>query len=285
MNTFLDPTTEYRTEFINVLKSNNRHYDSILSKYSTPSKKYNIDYYKWTHPYQGDWEKREIFTDEILDSLKTIIGTDGIVIDVGAQVGLMSIGFAQFAKKVISFEPNPAAFEVLDRNTEIYKNIQPYNLACSTEEGVFEFHYSDEGFCNGGFASHCSKGIGVTGHIIPMDVYGVNLSDFLKSYHANDIKNITLIKIDAEGFDKEILKTISPILLEIKPTIITEMYSGLVEGEAMDLISTIQNLSYEIYDIGNANEGLISITTQPKINSIKDVKLGSHGNFLCVPKK
>ena len=183
MNDFFDPTKEYRTDFINVLKQNKKHYESVLSEYTTPSGEYNLKYYKWKHPYQGNWEYNEIFTDNILNGLKNLIQPNSVVLDIGAQIGLMSVGFAQFAKKVISFEPNPATFEVLNKNCEIHSNIVPYHLACSTKEDILEFHYSDEGFCNGGFAKGCNQGVGVTGHIIPMDVYAVNLLDFLNTYH------------------------------------------------------------------------------------------------------
>jgi FkbM family methyltransferase len=283
MNTIFETTKEYRTEFINVLKQNKSHYNTELAEYTTPSKNHNIKYHKWKHPYQGNWEYEEIFTDGILGFLKDSLNSNSVVLDIGAQVGLMSVGFAQFSKKVIAFEPNPATFEVLEKNSEIYKNIQPYNLACSTEETVLEFHYSDDGFCNGGFALGCDKGIGVTGHNIPMDVYAVNLLNFMNTYHKDDIKNISLIKVDAEGHDKEILKTIYPVLKEVKPLLITEMYAGLTQSEAIDLINTIKNISYDIYDIGNKNEGLSAVSQRKKINTINDVNLGNHGNFLCIP--
>ena len=32
MNEFFDPTKEYRTDFINVLKQNKKHYESVLSE-------------------------------------------------------------------------------------------------------------------------------------------------------------------------------------------------------------------------------------------------------------
>jgi len=284
-NSLFDPTESYRNEFIDVLKQNEKHYDSVSSEYSTSSGEYNLKYYKWKHPYQGNWEYNEIFTDNILNGLKNLIKPNSVVLDIGAQIGLMSVGFAQFAKKVISFEPNPATFEVLDKNCEIHNNIIPYNLACSTKEEILEFHYSDEGFCNGGFAKGCNQGIGVTGHIIPMDVYAVNLLDFLNTYHKEDINNISLIKIDAEGHDNEILKTIIPLINSVKPAIITEMYSGLTNDEIHALLDTIHKLNYEVYDIGNVNEGLSSNTKRKLISNSIDIKSGVHGNLLCLPIK
>lgn len=279
-----DPTKEYRDDFINVLKQTNRHFKTNLIEYSTTSQKYNFKYHQWKHPYQGDWEKIAIFTDGILDSLQKLISPDSVVIDIGAQAGLMSVAYAQFAKKVISFEPNPATFEVLEQNAELYNNIIPYNLACSTNENILNFHYSDEGFCNGGFATNCSKGIGVTGHNIPIDVYAVNITDFLNTYYPNDIANISLIKIDAEGHDKEIIKTLYPLLNIIRPVIITEMYAGLVDHEINTLISTIQNASYDIYSIGKINDGLDNPEKKKKITSLEDINSGEHGDLLCLPK-
>lgn len=284
MNVTFDPTKEYRDEFINVLKHNKVHYNSSLVNYKTPSGKYSIDYYKWNHPFQGTWEYEEIFTDVILDFVHKNIKNNGVVLDIGAQAGLMSVLYAQSAGKVISFEPNPAVYEVLELNSTLYKNIVSYNLACSKEEGPLEFHYSDEGFCNGGFATDCHKGIGVTGHVVPMDVYAVNVNDFMNTYHASDIDNISLIKTDAEGHDKEILKTLSKIINKTKPILVTEMYAGLVKHEVEDLLNTINSYSYDIYNITKNNSGLGLISNRKKINSIQDVTVGELCNFMCLPK-
>lgn len=252
-----DPTENYRIEFIDALKANKQYYPSEITTYKTPGGK-EIKYYKWKHPYQGEWEYVEIFTDEILSFFKNNLNKESVAIDIGAQAGLMSVLYAQFAGKVISFEPNPAAYEPLKLNSNIYQNIIPYNLACSFNEEILQFHYSDEGYCNGGFATNCAVGVGVTGHVVPMDVYSVNITDFLTTYHKDDIKNIKLIKIDAEGHDKDILQTLSPLLKEhnIKPLIITEMYGGLTESEVSSLISTIYNLNYSIFNITKDNSGL-----------------------------
>jgi len=284
MNNFFDPTKEYRDEFINVLKHNKVHYNSNLVNYKTPTRKYSIDYYKWNHPYQGTWEYEEIFTDVILDFVYKNIKNDSVVLDIGAQAGLMSVLYAQSAGKVISFEPNPAVYEVLELNSTLYKNIIPYNIACSKEEGPLEFHYSDEGFCNGGFATECHKGVGVTGHVVPMDVYAMNVNDFMNKYHSNDINNISLIKIDAEGYDKEILKTLGDIINKTKPIMVTEMYAGLVKHEVEDLLNTINSYSYDIYNITKNNSGLGLVSNRKKINSVQDVTVGELCNFMCLPK-
>lgn len=284
MNKIIECTDEYRKEFLDVLSKNKHRYEPKLVTYSTPNNKYNIDYYKWTHPYQGNWEYTEMFTNNILDYLNKILSKNSVVLDIGAQAGILSVAFAKFAGKVISFEPNPAAFEILNKNGEIYKNIISYNLACSHNDEILEFHYSDDGLCNGGFALGCEKGVGVTGHIKPIDVYAVNLNNFLNENHKDDISNIKLIKVDAEGHDKEIIKTIYPIINSIKPILMAELYSGSTPSEVNDLIYTIHSINYDIYDIGRDNSGLGNPDKMKKINSINDTIVGELCNLICLPK-
>lgn len=283
-NDITEITNQYRKEFIEVLQKNNTHYAAELINYETPKKLFKFNYYRWKHPLQGSWESYAIFTDEILTYLKETI-SDKIVIDIGAQTGLMSVAYAQFAKKVISFEPNPAAYEILEKNSTLYPNIISYNLGCSVIDGPLEFHYSDEGLCNGGFATNCQKGIGVTGHHIPIDVYAVNTFEFLKKHHSNDIKEIKLIKIDAEGHDKEIIKSLKDLICEINPIIITEVYAGFVEDELTDLYNTLVSLNYEIFHIGKISAGLGNLNVRRKIKNRYELTTGDHGDLLCFSKK
>src|SRR3989304_6472259 len=104
MSDIFQEVKEYREQVLEALKLSNKHYSSSLVEYTTPSKNYNIKYYKWNHPYQGTWEYQEIFTDEILNYVKNTIKPDSVVLDIGSQVGLMSVLYGQFAKKVIAFE-------------------------------------------------------------------------------------------------------------------------------------------------------------------------------------
>ena len=153
--------SNYRREVLDVLTQTGNHYDTelvTLKRLGT-----EINYHRWKHPYQGDWEVDYLFTEEILSNLKKIIRPNSTVIDIGAQTGNMSVAYSLFADKVISFEPNPATFEVLQKNSNLNTNIHPYNYAVSDMVGPLTFHYSDNGFCNGGFATRTHRGIGVTG--------------------------------------------------------------------------------------------------------------------------
>ena len=144
-----------------------------------------------------------------------------------------------------------------------------------------EFHYSDPGLCNGGYASVLNKGVGVTGHSLPLDVYMVNIIDFIEKYHPNDVNNISFIKIDAEGHDKEILPTLKKIIDINKPIIQTEIYDGLTPNETDQLINVINNLGYKAYDMDTCNNDIDNL--QDEIKSHKDIRPNSGHNLICLP--
>lgn len=267
----------YRKQVLEVLKSSNNHYGTQIVNHKV--KDWELQYHRWLHPWQGSWEITSLFTEEILNNLSKIITPDSTVIDIGAQTGNMSVAYSLFANKVIAFEPNPATFEVLEKNSEINPVIEPYNYAISDEEGPLEFHYSDYGFCNGGFATRTETGIGVTGHKVPIDVYGVNLEKFLQENNI-EIGKISLIKIDAEGHDKDILKTLTNIINKHKPVLITEIYNGLKPNEINDLLSTIYSLGYKAYDEEYNKCNLNNLGKE--IKTIKDINPGSGHNLICM---
>lgn len=265
----------YRNQVLEVLKQSNNHYNTQIIELGVLNKKFQ--YHRWLHPWQGNWEIDSLFTEEILNNLSKIIKPDSTVIDIGAHTGNMSVAYSLFANKVFSFEPNPATFEVLEKNSQVNPKIQPFNYAVSDEEGALEFHYSDFGFCNGGFATRTDFGIGVTGHKVPIDVYAINLEKFLKD---KEVGKISLIKIDAEGHDKDILKTLINIIKTHKPILITEIYNGLSPNEITDLLDIIHFLGYKAYDEEINKLNLESLGKE--IKSTNDIKPGSGHNLICV---
>jgi FkbM family methyltransferase len=269
--------TEYRNQVLEVLKQSNNHYPTQIINLEVANKK--INYHRWMHPWQGDWEIKALFNEKILNNLSKIITPGSTVIDIGAHTGNMSVAYSLFANKVISFEPNPSTFEVLEKNSQLNPNISPFNYAISDEEGPLTFHYSDNGFCNGGFATRTQFGIGVTGHKIPIDVWAINFEKFIQENNI-DVGDISLIKIDAEGHDKDILKTLTNIITKHKPILITEIYNGLNSNEITDLLGTIHSLGYKVYDEEINHLDIDNLGKE--IKSVLDINPNSGHNLICI---
>jgi len=272
----LEGIVSHREEILKILQDSNLRFETSRQFVKVLDKEFY--YERWLHPYQGSWEVESLFTEQVLRNLSKIIKPDTTVIDIGAQTGYMSVAYSLFADKVISFEPNPAAYEVLEANARINTNILPYNFAISDTEGVLEFHYSDPGLCNGGYASSTDYGIGVTGHKVPLDVIAVDLNYFLDYLNFKD--KISLIKIDAEGHDKDIIKSIRPLIELHRPVLITEIYDGLTSSETRDLLDTVYSLGYKAYD---EKTNMLDIDRLgPEIRTIADITQGSGHNLICV---
>jgi FkbM family methyltransferase len=272
----------YRKEVLDYLKQNSLRFN--LEKTNHKISNYDINYYKWKHPNQEDFftHPNQEWVLKNIEGIKSLIRPNSNVLDIGAQVGNLSVVFSLFANKVISFEPNPASYEVLEENSKLNPNITSYNLACSIKEEPITFHYSDPGLCNGGFAEALNAGVGVTGHSFPLDVYGVNVTEFLKDSHPDFINNIGLIKIDAEGHDKEIIPTLKEILDLNKPILITEVYAGLNFEEMNELIKSINNIDYIAYN--EINYYSLYDKNKPVL-SYKDIILQEGTtNLICFPK-
>tara|TARA_R110002153_G_scaffold73412_3_gene191512 strand:- start:2019 stop:2855 length:837 start_codon:yes stop_codon:yes gene_type:complete len=278
MKDTIETIKEHREAVLNFLKETNNYYNTLEINLEVDNKK--INYYRWLHPYQGKWELEALFNPKELNNISKLIKPNSVVLDIGAQTGNMAVAYSLFAKNVIAFEPNPAAFEVLEKNSTL-NPITPYNLACSVEEGECEFHYSDPGLCNGGYASVLDRGVGVTGHSLPLDIYMINVVNFIKSNHPKDFNNISFIKIDAEGHDKEILPTLKEIIDVNKPIIQTEIYDGLTPNETNQLIESINNLGYKAYDMDACNNDIDNL--QSEIKSHKDINPNSGHNLICLP--
>lgn len=267
----------YRHQVLEVLKQTGNHYTTREISLTRVGK--DFSYHRWLHPYQGDWEVDYLFTEEILKNLSKIIPQGSTVIDIGAHTGNMSVAYSLFAGKVFAFEPNPATFEVLERNSKLNTNIHPYNFAISDQAGPLVFHYSDNGFCNGGFATRTNRGIGVTGHVVPIEVYGINLPEFFQE-EGIELGNVSLIKIDAEGHDKDILKTLKPIIEQHKPYLITEIYNGLDLSEIQQLLDVVHSYGYTIYDEDFNKCNIDNLGN--KIVSTQDINPKSGHNLFCI---
>lgn len=273
----MNQLNEYRYQVLDILKQSNNHYGTKIINLDINNK--HINYHRWMHPWQGDWEVSSLFTPTILNNLSKIIKENSTVIDIGAHTGNMSVAYSLFAKQVLAFEPNPATYEILELNAQLNSNILPFNYAISDEEGPLTFHYSDQGFCNGGFATRTDYGIGVTGHTVPIDVWGINFEKFIKDNNI-DLGNVSLIKIDAEGHDKDILKTLTNVIHKHKPVLITEIYNGLSQNEITELLNIIHSLGYKAYD---EELNHLDITNLGKeIYSVADIQPGSGHNLICI---
>ncbi|GHS92135.1 hypothetical protein FACS1894139_09260 [Planctomycetales bacterium] len=201
-----------------------------------------VEYAQWSHPA----ESAKSVTIDGVNFYRQFVHAGEMAIDIGAHTGDTTVPMALATGKsglTVAFEPNKYVHKILAKNATLNPDktrIDAYCLATTAEDGQFEFNYSDASFCNGGFLSQIKQHRKATrGHAYKLHVTGVNLEKFLREKYAAALPRLRLIKIDTEGYDKEIVKSIPHLLRDYRPHLLVECYKRLTGAERFDLYDTL----------------------------------------------
>lgn len=200
-----------------------------------------------------------------------------IFIDVGANIGLMSIFSSRAVGKkgkVYSFEPVLETFTILQKNIEINKirNIDAFNIGISDSKGK-SFIYTNP-----------SAGKGSSSFIKPPDQseskeYEIIIETLDEFLIGHDLTNIRMVKIDVEGWELHVLRGAKPLLQSPQAPIICIEYSKLTgsNNDSEDIYSYIIEINnYLIYKL-EKGKGVSS-----KLIKVKNAsELPYHDNLFC----
>jgi FkbM family methyltransferase len=238
-------------------KLEKKHQKSIFREYGFrieefPTKNYGtVEYAQWLHPFQ----KSTIIDDSNIEFYQKLSSKGGMIIDIGAHTGDTTVPMALAVGKngvVLGFEPNRYVFKILEVNAALNvdkTNIIPLCIAATASDGDFTFNYSDASYCNGGFLSQIKNK--KHHHDFTLNITGRNLQDYLLENFKEKLPSLNLIKIDAEGYDKEIIKSIPDILEEFKPNLLIECYKRLTLNERLELFDLMDGYGYQLYFLDN----------------------------------
>jgi len=228
------------------LKTTFNEYGFRVDKF--PIDKYGIvEYAQWLHPFQ----KPTVISSSNILFYQKLSCKGGMIIDIGAHTGDTTVPMALAVGKeglVLGLEPNKYVYKILEKNASLNidkTNIIPLCIAATAKDGEFTFNYSDASYCNGGFLSQIKNKR--HHHSFTLNVTGRNLQDYLLENHKDDLTKLDLIKIDAEGYDKEILKSIPKILEDFKPNLLIECYKRLNVEEREELFDLVDGFGYQLY--------------------------------------
>ena len=255
-----------------------REYGFHVARFALP-KDGPLEYAQWQHPFEGE----KIIGQEQVDFYRAFLKPGEMAIDIGAHTGDTSVPMAFAVGKagcVLAIEPNKYVFKILAENARLnptQTNIVPLNFAVTEHDGSFEFNYSDASFCNGGFLSEIESK--AHNHKYTLAVEGKNLEVFLAENYADLLPRLGLLKVDAEGYDKEILKSLQQLIRRWQPFIIAECYKKLTPEERSELYHVITGLGYTPYRIGE-----FVGRDEIKISSPEDMLKWPHMDMVLVPQ-
>jgi FkbM family methyltransferase len=184
------------------------------------------------------------FESETIAHCAARIRPESTVIDVGANIGLHTVHFAQAAAlgKVICFEPARATFAQLLRNVAGLSNVIPLNMALSDRVGLQEFFVASDNAYSG-LKDTRRKSV-LYREWVPCFTGDAILEPLTRTTH------VDLIKIDVEGFERQVLEGLRTLISAHRPVICCEIFGG--QDSNPDPVGTVEYcvaLGYEAFVI------------------------------------
>jgi len=223
-----------------------REYPAVVSKFNL-EKDGLVEFANWDNPLVSQIS----LSQAKIDFFKQFIKEGDLVIDIGANTGDTTVPMGIAAGKTgitLGFDPNPYVYKILKANANLNKertNIVAYPCAISTEENEFYFISSEASFANGGISLTKDSYHGK--FIAPEKIKGVNLHQLLSTEYSSKLDDFSFIKIDTEGYDKEIIKSISDLISKYKPVIVAESFGKSSNEAKMELFEVIDIHGYDIF--------------------------------------
>jgi len=182
----------------------------------------------------------ESFETEV-DVLLSMLQFPGLVIDVGANMGVHAIPvakeLARQGRRMLAFEPQPVIFQQLCANLALngLMNVQAFPYACGSRTGTVSFAAPD--YCQGGNFG-CVSMSRQAGASETMTAPCHTLDEIVGE------TSVALIKIDVEGFELEVLRGARKLIRRSHPAMYVE--NDRVE-KSQALIEWLLEQNYRLY--------------------------------------
>lgn len=223
----------------------------------------------------GEWCESEVF----LYSL--ILGANSNVVEIGSNIGMHTVPLAKMCSKgtVICFEPQRAIFQILNANLALNNllHVDAQRLAIGDSQRHIEIQATDyeQPWNYGSFS--IGRGFSTEnafkGKIASDRVSMIALD---QSAEVNAISALDLLKIDAEGSEKEVLKGAHKTIERYRPAIFVENNQ---KGKEDELIRMLNDLDYTPYWF------LSKRYRRANYNKAAEFLSGVDANMICLPRE
>ncbi|MFA5804210.1 MAG: FkbM family methyltransferase [Melioribacteraceae bacterium] len=170
------------------------------------------------------------------------------IIDIGANIGQFSLAANHFFPNamIYSFEPLPFEFARLSKNTNRRENIKKFNLALGNQCGTIDFYKNDYSLASSvlPISKQQKEFLPVTASQKRIKVSIERLS---KIFPCLDVKGPVLLKLDVQGFEKEVLLGAVEILPQIDYLLFETSFIPMYEREPLfdEMHAFVKNLGFQ----------------------------------------
>lgn len=221
--------------------------------------------------------ERGIYEAGTLFALSQILQPGDTFIDVGANIGLMTIagsGFVNSQGQVFSFEPIPYIFNILNYNVTLNQreNIEIFEIALGARQESRAIYEQSE--INRGSASLIRPSTF-------SDSFTINVRTVDNFVSEQDIGIVNCLKIDVEGWELEVINGARRLLSTPDAPVVIVEYSNLHpvhNGSLLDIYDLLVSVNdYQIYKLNRNKETRSALR---KIDTPE--RLPYHDNLFCL---
>jgi FkbM family methyltransferase len=164
----------------------------------------------------------------------------GILVDVGANVGSVSLLVADRIDRAILFEPNPVAAARARENVRInHLPFEVHELAVSDTQGTVEFE-------DAGGGSSCNRTVvGFETNVPKRTVHRVTLDHFLDEQAITS--EISLLKIDVEGHENAVIRGMRRLIQAKQVRLI--MFEYLERTNLFEALAAFDAAGYKTFEL------------------------------------
>lgn len=203
----------------------------------------------------GKWFFRDGMAEKpLIKWVRSKLSKDKVFIDIGAHIGTYALTCAPNTQHTWAFECSPKNFCYLAANVALHEltdKISPIPFALGNKPGNMKYYIrSKDGGGNGikVLSDQDSKCASVDVHVRTLDSF--------------DIQNVGMIKIDVEGFEKEVLEgAVETLKKSGYPPIVFESWGDWKEREGVparqirhELFTYLAGLGYQIHEIDGVRD-------------------------------
>lgn len=186
--------------------------------------------------------------------LKSLLKNGDTVIDVGANIGTVSICMSRAVGptgRVIAFEPDPVAYRAMVDNISLNKleNIALLNMAAGKAGGIRDFCKLKKSSDMSHFLGDEKKYAG------PSDIIQVECTSIDDLFEKRRLGKAALLKIDVEGAELEVLQGAARVLANgLVDSLVVEMFDDNCANfgyRAISIVDFLSQYGYKPYEIVN----------------------------------
>lgn len=175
--------------------------------------------------------------DPLVDMVRRLENDKPVVFDVGGNIGQSVVKFKKILpqSQIYSFEPSARPFGQLFIEASLHSDVKAFQFALGSSSGELILN---ENSCSD-MSSFLEMGNGGSGSVLGQSAVPVKTIDEFCAEH--QINYIDILKIDAQGFDFEVIKGAKQMILSGK---IRQIYFEIIFS---DMYKNVPRFS-EVYD-------------------------------------